>query len=77
LLLCSTLAAQIERATIVGTVTDNSGAAVPGVTVQVTHESTNPTVTLETDAAGKYTASNLVPGSYTIEAEKSGFNKHI
>jgi hypothetical protein len=69
--------AQVERATIVGTVTDKSGAALPGVTVQVIHESTNTTVTLQTDAAGEYTASNLTPGSYTIEVEKPGFTKHV
>ncbi len=69
--------AQMERATITGTVSDTSGAVVPDATVRVIDEATNTTQALKTDAAGQYTASNLTPGSYTIEAEKTGFNKHV
>jgi len=69
--------AQVERATITGTVTDSSGAGVPDATVQVTDEATNTSVSLKTDAAGAYAARNLTPGSYTVEVEKSGFNKHV
>lgn len=69
--------AQVERATITGTVTDSSGAAVADATVQVTDEGTNTTVSLKTDAAGAYAARNLTPASYTIEVEKSGFGKHL
>ena len=69
--------AQVERATITGTLTDKNGAIVPDATVRVTDESTNETKTLQTDSAGEYVAGNLTPGSYTIEAEKTGFTKHI
>ena len=69
--------AQVERATITGTLTDTNGAVVPGATVRVIQEGTNETQNLQTDSAGEYTASNLTPGSYTIEAEKAGFNKHV
>ena len=69
--------AQVERATITGTLTDKNGAIVPDATVRVTDESTNETKNLQTDSAGQYVASNLTPGSYTIEAEKTGFTKHI
>ena len=69
--------AQVERATITGTLTDKNGAIVPGATVHVVEESTNQTQNLTTDSAGEYTAGNLTPGSYTIEAEKEGFTKHI
>jgi hypothetical protein len=69
--------AQVERATITGTLTDNNGAVIPDATVRVTEESTNETKVLETDSAGQYTASQLTPGSYAIEAEKTGFTKHI
>ena len=68
---------QVERATITGTVSDTSGAVVPDATVRVIDEATNSILALKTDAAGEYTASNLTPGSYTIEAEKTGFNKHV
>ena len=69
--------AQVERATITGTLTDKNGAVVPDATVRVTDESTNETKDLQTDSAGQYIASNLTPGSYTIEAQKTGFTKHI
>src|ERR1700760_2538485 len=69
--------AQVERATITGTLTDKNGAVVPDAAVRVTEESTNETKVLQSDSAGVYTVSNLTPGSYTIEVEKSGFTKHI
>jgi len=69
--------AQVERALIVGTVTDSSAATVPNVSVKVIEESTNTSIQLQTDNAGEYRATNLTPGSYTIEAQKDGFNKFI
>ena len=69
--------AQVERATITGTLTDKNGAVVPGATVRVVQDTTNETQNLQTDSAGEYTASNLTPGSYTIDVEKDGFTKHI
>src|SRR5579884_3695247 len=69
--------AQVERASLAGTVTDNSGAILPGVGVKVTNEGTNTTVSLMTDAAGDYRAVNLTPGSYTVEAEKTGFQRYV
>ncbi len=69
--------AQVERATITGTVTDASGAAIPNATVRVTEESTNVVTNLQTESAGQYTASNLTPGSYTVQVEKTGFQSHV
>ncbi len=78
LILVSTVSfAQVERATITGTLTDKNGAVVPDAAVRVTEESTNETKVLQSDSAGAYTVSNLTPGSYTIEVEKTGFTKHI
>ena len=54
---------QVERASLAGTVTDNSGAVLPGVAIKVTNEATNTSVNLETDTAGDYRAVNLTPGS--------------
>ncbi|HEY3456445.1 MAG TPA: TonB-dependent receptor [Bryobacteraceae bacterium] len=68
---------QVERASLAGTVTDNSGAVVPGVTLKVTNEATNTAANLQTDAAGDYRAVNLTPGSYAIEAEKPGFQRYV
>ena len=69
--------AQVERATITGAITDRNGAIVPDAAVRITNEGTNETASLQTDTAGEYTASNLNPGSYTVEIEKTGFSKHI
>ncbi len=64
---------QVERASIVGTVTDSSGGAMPGVQVEVINEATNTTTRLVTDSAGSYSAVNLIPGSYTVGASLQGF----
>ena len=71
------LSSQVERATIVGTVTDNTGSVIPGASVKVTEESTNTSITLQTDSAGEYRAPDLTPGSYTVEAQKEGFSTFI
>jgi hypothetical protein len=77
LLLSAPLAAQVERASVVGAITDRSGAALPGVEVAVTNEATNVTVRSVTDDSGAYTAVNLIPGSYSITASKSGFRNVV
>jgi len=66
-------AAQAIFAAITGTVTDSSGAVLPGATVNVTNVDTNVTKTLTTNAAGVYNATNLIPGTYKVEASLSGF----
>ena len=71
------LYAQVERASIVGTITDRSGAAVPDVQVMVVHEGTNTTMMVRTAESGNYSAPNLAPGSYTITAEKPGFSRAV
>lgn len=72
--LAAPAAAQVERASIVGTIRDGTGAVVPGVSIRVTHESTNTTTTLQSSGTGNYTAVNLIPGSYTVVAEHTGFS---
>src|SRR5436309_16140698 len=73
----SNLWAQVDRGGIVGTVTDSSGAVVPGVTVTVTNLSTNQSTKLTTDANGSYAANLLQIGSYTVAAEKGGFKRKL
>jgi hypothetical protein len=60
---------------IVGTVSDSTGAVVPGTNVTLTNLGTTEKRTMETDATGSYRFVNLVPGKYRIEAEKSGFKR--
>lgn len=76
LLLCiapSFMLAQSTFGSIVGTVTDPSGAAVPSARVNVTNLAENITVSLETDASGNYEALNLKAGTYQVSVEAPGF----
>jgi hypothetical protein len=68
---------QVERGSITGTITDSKGAAIPDATVRVVEESTNQTVTMQTDSAGEYKAGNLTPGSYTVQVDKAGFSSQV
>lgn len=65
--------AQTTFGTIVGAVTDPSGAAVSGVTVTLTSEATGQVRTIKTTSAGTYSFVNLDPGSYNLTAEQTGF----
>jgi hypothetical protein len=66
-------AAQFETASIVGTVRDNSGAVVGGVTVTITHVETGVSSTRRTDDAGNYEFFTVRLGTYVVTAEKEGF----
>ncbi|MBI3683943.1 MAG: carboxypeptidase regulatory-like domain-containing protein [Acidobacteria bacterium] len=79
LLLCTgiSLLGQVERASIVGTITDKTGAVIPDAIVRVTHESTNTNIEVKTGETGNYSAPNLVPGSYTVTAQKQGFSRSV
>jgi len=60
---------------IVGIVTDQSGAAVVGATVTVLDVARGVTRTLMTDSGGQYVATNLIPGQYTVTATAMGFEQ--
>jgi hypothetical protein len=74
---CFCMFAQVERASIIGTIIDKTGAVVPGATVHVTSEATNAIMVLATGDSGNYSAPNLVPGSYTVTAMKPGFSRAV
>jgi hypothetical protein len=69
------LLAQAVYGTLLGTVTDSQGAAMPGATVTVTETGTNLSRTAATNASGNYNFSNLKSGTYRVNAELSGFRK--
>ena len=69
--------AQQSSATMVGTVTDPSGAAIPNATVTVASVDTGFKRVLVTNSAGAYTAAALVPGTYSVAAEASGFQRLV
>src|SRR5579872_941275 len=65
--------AQVTGGTIVGAVTDASGAAVPNVEVTITNTATNVATTMNTNDAGLYSAPNLLPGPYQVTVKATGF----
>ena len=65
--------AQTGLATITGIVTDNSGGAVPGVTVTATNQATNVDYTGVTTDAGAYLITGRADWPYVIKVELSGF----
>src|SRR5258708_31489173 len=67
--------AQNVTASITGTVTDASGAAIPNVKVVATNAGTALTHTAQTNSAVVYNLPFLPVGSYNIAAENSGFKK--
>lgn len=62
-----------QEATIVGTVTDPSGAAVPNVSVTITNNDTGLARTLNTSSDGQYVVPDLGIGHYSVRATASGF----
>lgn len=65
--------AQSTRGLIIGTVTDQSGVAVPGADVTVSNEKTNISMMTATSSDGQYTVTNLEPGIYRVTIAGKGF----
>jgi len=72
-LLPTELNAQATNGVISGTVTDPSGAAVPGATVQVKNVSTGVIRTVTTNELGRYRVPDLLVGQYEVQASQGGF----
>ena len=68
------LNAQAVFGSIVGTVSDSSGAAVPNATIVITDTSKGTSQTVQSNASGNYTASRLIPDAYTVKATAQGFS---
>src|ERR1700691_3624684 len=74
LLLASvSLFSQGSQGSISGTVTDQSGAAIAGAKVTVTDVQRNVSRALTTDSTGAYAAPDLIPSTYNVRVEFSGF----
>ncbi len=71
----STAWAQNDVGSIVGFVTDSSGAVVPGAKVVITNEGTGESRRVTTDSSGHYAVPNVPPAVYTMTAEATGFQK--
>src|SRR5260370_29916206 len=71
----SLLRAQVDTATIVGTVQDSSGGVVASASVTATAVDTNIKVASRTDSAGNYVITPLRIGGYSVVVEAQGFKK--
>jgi len=65
--------AQVTTGTILGTISDPTGAVIPGALVTATNLDTALSRAVKTDAAGSYTLPNMPLGKYQVKAEAEGF----
>jgi outer membrane receptor protein involved in Fe transport len=65
--------AQAVYGSVYGTVTDASGAAIPGATITVTDEAKGTSVTTKSNESGGYTVEHMIPDLYTVKVEMTGF----
>ncbi len=77
MLATGTLQAQQTSGSVVGTVTDNTGAVVSGATVTLTDVDTGDHRTATTNSNGDYQFVNLIPGNYKVDIENTGFKRFI
>ena len=69
--------AQVAGATLSGTISDASGAVIPGAMVSIRDTATGIIRTVSSDEAGLYTAPNLRPSTYDVTVSISGFNTRV
>ncbi len=77
LLWASNAHAQAVYGSIAGTITDTSGARVPGTTVTITSAERKTADVVVTNESGLYTKERLLPGTYEVKAELSGFKTAV
>jgi len=77
LLFCGVGLAQMNFATLTGTVTDPLGASIPQVAITIRHLETDVSRTVHTSETGDYTITNLAPGPYELKAEIEGFRTFV
>ncbi len=71
------LLGQAVYGSIFGTVTDQSGAAIPNATVTITDTSKNLSFTTQTNSSGNYNYTRLLPGTYRVKVEAQGFKAGV
>src|SRR5881628_2334384 len=72
----ATAAGQTSSASVVGRVTDPTGAVVPGVTVKITNLDTNASRQVSSNEVGDYTIPYMSPGRYALEATIPAFRSY-
>jgi hypothetical protein len=68
---------QTQLATVFGTITDPSGAVIPGVAVTIFSQGTGLKRSALTDTAGEYRFAGLPTGNYSLRIEKTGFQSQV
>ena len=71
------LLGQAQSGTIVGAVTDQAGAVIPGARITLVNEGTQFTRVAVANASGQYVAYSVPTGAYTITTEQQGFQKLV
>lgn len=72
--LALSLCAQTPTGAIEGTISDTTGAVIPGAKVTVVEKSTDRTINVSTNATGGFSVRNLLPGVYSVRVEYTGFS---
>jgi hypothetical protein len=73
----SALLAQTATGEVNGTITDPSGAVVPGARITLTNQGTKISVSTTSNASGNFLFINLQPGVYVLTAEQTGFKRVV
>jgi carboxypeptidase family protein/TonB-dependent receptor-like protein len=68
---------QVVTGSILGRITDSTGAVVPGATVQIQNVDTGFSQTVQSDSEGRYLARNLPLGAYTVTVQQAGFQSQV
>jgi len=68
---------KIELSFLKGTITDETGAVVPGATIKLVNEATKKEFSVSSDEDGEYKFPNFAAGLFTIEFSASGFTKYV
>ena len=71
------LRAQTVDTAIEGTVTDNSGAVIPGATISVLSVATGTGKKAVADSSGEYSVTYLAPGTYDVTVAATGFTSSV
>ena len=77
ILASSTMTAQLDTGSITGTVTDTTGAAIPGAKITLTNVATSVTTDTQSTSTGNYAFNGILPGTYTIQSKSQGFQDYL
>ena len=69
------LHAQTGSSSLIGTIADQTGAAIPAAQLRIVNEESGARVETLTNAEGQYRVTSLIPGAYRLEVTKTGFER--